>query len=217
MDHRLTLLLVAFATICLSCSRRDEAPPAPEAEAAQPQAGATEAANTPAEPAEGTSQPTSEASAEPAYLFVQTAQGVESSNGSVTLKGVSPSTIYFSDRPKRVAGLGRTSDFLKMWGEGKDSFADDPPNATLSIFEGDEEVSDVVLALSNPKMSGPDLTYDVEVLEGQLPKTGGAASLFIDLLIVRRPGVVVAGPPPPIFVRPAPVVVFRPHPVVVAF
>ena len=217
MHHRLTLLLVAIVAICLSCSRRSEAPPAPEAEAADPQAEATKATNPPAEPAEGASQPTSEASTEPAYLFVQTAQGVESSDGSVTLKGVSPSTIYFSDRPKRVAGLGRTADFLKMWGEGKDSFADDPPNATLSIFEGDEAVSDVVLALSNPKMSGPDLTYEVEVLEGKLPQTGGPASLFIDLLIVRRPPVVVAGPLPPVVVRPAPVVMFRPHPVVVAF
>ena len=215
--HRLTLLVVAFITISVSCSRRAEAPPDTEAEAPDSHAEATEAVNTPAEPAEGASQPTSEASTEPAYLFVQTAQGVESSNGSLTLKSVSPSTIYFSDRPKRVAGLGRTADFLKMWGEGKDSFADDPPNATLSIFEGDEKVSDIVLALSNPKMEGPDLTYEVEVLEGQLPETGGAASLFIDLLIVRRPGVVVAGAPPPVIVRPAPVMVFRPHPVVVAF
>jgi hypothetical protein len=31
-------------------------------------------------------------------------------------------------------------------------------------------------------LSGDTLTYDVRVLEGNLPSTGGAASLFIDII-----------------------------------
>ncbi|MGB8330204.1 MAG: hypothetical protein WCE62_08740 [Polyangiales bacterium] len=126
-------------------------------------------------------------SSEPAYLFVQSAQSVESGPGTLTLKGVSPTTIYFTDRPKRTAGHGRTSDFVSMWGEGEDSFSADPPNATLSILEGDEEIADVVVTLRNPRLEGQNLTYDVQTLEGDLPRTGGAAALFIDVLVARGP------------------------------
>src|SRR3990170_722877 len=34
-------------------------------------------------------------------LFVQTSKGVAFDKGTMTLKGVSPSTVFFSDRPKR--------------------------------------------------------------------------------------------------------------------
>ena len=65
--------------------------------------------------------------------------------------------------------------------EGTDSFTADPPNATLSIFSGDK-VSDVVMVLRNPRLSGEDLTYDIHSLEGTAPAQGGACSLFIDII-----------------------------------
>jgi hypothetical protein len=37
-------------------------------------------------------------------MFVQTAQGIDSDGGTLTLRGTTPSTLYFSDRPKRVVG-----------------------------------------------------------------------------------------------------------------
>ena len=37
-------------------------------------------------------------------LFVQSAQGAELADGKLKLKGVSPSTIFFSDRPERITG-----------------------------------------------------------------------------------------------------------------
>jgi ABC-type Fe3+-hydroxamate transport system substrate-binding protein len=134
-------------------------------------------------PATDEADPSSQAS----YLFVQNAHGVESSAGTLTLKMVSPTTVYFTDRPVRIAGHGLTTDFVKMWGEGDDSFNADPPNATLSIIGGEREVEDVVVTLSNPRFDGQDLTYDIRTLEGTLPKTGGAAALFIDPVVVRRP------------------------------
>lgn len=144
-------------------------------------AGCTPA--TDAKPASDKADPSSEAS----YLFVQNAHGVESSSGTLTLKMVSPTTIYFTDRPVRIAGHGSTADFLELWGEGDDSFDADPPNATLSIIGGEREVEDVIVTLSNPRLEGTDLTYDIRTLEGTLPKTGGAAALFIDAVVVRRP------------------------------
>jgi hypothetical protein len=114
-------------------------------------------------------------------LFVQNAKDVTLEKDSLVLKGVAPMTNFFADRPKRMAGHMATGDFVDDWGKGENSFAADPPNAALSIF-GEEEVLDVVVTLMNPRLEGENLTYDIVVLEGEVPKTSGPASLFIDPL-----------------------------------
>lgn len=112
-------------------------------------------------------------------LFVQAAHGVSFTGGQLTLRGVSPTTLFFSDRPKRIAGHVLTGRFLADWGKGEDSFAHDPPNATLSVLGG-RAVVDAVLELSRPRLHGDDLVYDARVLAGTPPERGGPASLFID-------------------------------------
>ena len=119
-------------------------------------------------------------------LFVQNAQGVViSADGkTLTLKGLSPTTLFFSDRPVRIAGHYRTSEYLEFWKAGPDSFLKDPPNATLSAFhEGKDELSDVVVTLRNPRIQGKDLSYDITVISGKLPAANaGPVSLFIDII-----------------------------------
>ena len=115
----------------------------------------------------------------PELLFVQSAEGVVFEGETLTLKGVSPAVLFFRDRPQRVAGHVALPGFLKAWDEGKDSFADDPPNAALSIV-GNGQVSNLVVEISNPQLQGDELTYNVRVLEGEPPATGGTSSLFID-------------------------------------
>ncbi len=114
-------------------------------------------------------------------LFVQNAKDVIIKNGRLTLLGISPTTIFFSDRPKRIAGHMHTEDFVHDWqkGIGKESFHSDPPNATLSVFAKDEIV-DVVMTLKNPGLAGGNLVYDINVLEQDEPIPSGPASLFID-------------------------------------
>ena len=70
-------------------------------------------------------------------LLVQNSRGVaiDKDKLTLTLKGVSPTTLFFSDRPVRMAGHFNKEDYLKLWTDGKDSFDADPPNATLSVFE----------------------------------------------------------------------------------
>jgi hypothetical protein len=115
------------------------------------------------------------------YLFAQTAGGMSvGDDGRITLTGVSKSTLFFSDRPYRLTGHLPTNEFVTLWGQGGDeSFASDPPNAVLSLFE-DEHVNDVVVVLSDPVLSNGDLSYAVEVTEGDLAGSTGPASLFID-------------------------------------
>jgi hypothetical protein len=114
-------------------------------------------------------------------LFVQNAKNVSFSEGKLVLGGVNPVTVCFTDRPARMAGHMQTSKFVPLWSQGKDSFLKDNPNATLSIFSGGN-VSDLVVELSNPQLSGSDLTYDARVLEGTPPVNGGACALFIDII-----------------------------------
>jgi hypothetical protein len=124
-------------------------------------------------------------------LFVQNSRGVaiDKDKGTLTLKGVSPTTLWFTDRPVRMAGHFNMKEYLATWEEGKDNFTADPPNGTLSVFEaGQDELLDVVVKLQNPRVQGDDLIYDITLIdkEGPLPKKGGPASLFIDIFGVWR-------------------------------
>jgi hypothetical protein len=114
-------------------------------------------------------------------LFVQNARDVVLNNGRLTLVGVNPTTIFFSDRPKRIAGHMSTEDFVFDWqeGTGKESFHVDPPNATLSVF-GRDHIVDVVVELKNPRLAGHALVYDIEALQEDQPIPSGPVSLFID-------------------------------------
>jgi hypothetical protein len=114
-------------------------------------------------------------------LFVQSAEGMAYENGRLTLNGVAPTTLLFSDRPQRVTGHVPTEEFLDSWGEGDDSFAADPPNAVLSTFS-EVEVNDVVVVLQDPALDGDRFSYQVEILDGEMPSSGGASSLFIDVI-----------------------------------
>ncbi len=114
-------------------------------------------------------------------LYVQTAGNVTYAGGKLTLHSLAPATLFFSDRPDRVTGHVASSEFVETWGDGDDSFASNPPNAALSIF-GDGQIHDVVVELHDPILVGADLTYRVDVLDGELPASGGPSSLFIDVI-----------------------------------
>ncbi len=116
------------------------------------------------------------------FLFVQNAASMTYANGKLTMKDVSPVTIFFSDRPERIAGNMPTQAWVPFWTDGKDNFAKDNPNANLSVLEKDKALEDIVGTLSNPVLSGKDLSYDVKVLQGTMPASGGPASLFIDII-----------------------------------
>jgi hypothetical protein len=115
-------------------------------------------------------------------MFVQTAQGVDSDGDTLTLRGITPSTLYFSDRPQRVVGHMSTADFVDLWAIGDNSFETDPPNAVLSFLEpGGDVPEDAVVVLTKPNLDGKgDLAYSIEVLEGTVPAHTGPVTLFID-------------------------------------
>jgi hypothetical protein len=124
-----------------------------------------------------------------ASLAVLNSHGASLEGNKLTLTGVSPNTIVFADRPVHAAGHVLTAHFIKEWDEGQDSFAKNPPNATISVLSNDgASVKDAVVELKSPKLEGDKLSFDVSVLEGDLAGATGAAALFIDRFAVHVGG-----------------------------
>jgi hypothetical protein len=117
------------------------------------------------------------------YLLVQTAKGMsfDKATSTLSLIGVSPITLFFADRPERVAGNMKTTAFVPFWSQGKDSFAKDPPNADVSIIDGDT-MRQVVVELQDPVLKGDTLRYKVKTLQGDMPVKGNDVSVFIDII-----------------------------------
>ncbi len=80
-------------------------------------------------------------------LFVLNSRNATLQGDTLTLTGVSPSSIIFADRPVRSAGHQPTADVIAEWGSGDDSFAKNPPNATVSVLGKDGSVKDAVVVL----------------------------------------------------------------------
>ena len=117
------------------------------------------------------------------FLFVQTAKSMsfDKATSKLTLEGVSSTTLFFSDRPERIAGNMKTTSFVPFWSTGKDSFLKDPPNADISTLEGDK-LRQIVVVLKAPELKSDNLTYTVKVLQGELPAKGADVSVFIDII-----------------------------------
>jgi len=116
-------------------------------------------------------------------MFVQSADDFKLDPATKTLRlvKVNQQTLYFSDRPQRIAGHLKMADYLETWTQGKDNFGEDPPNATLSVYEPDRgENTLAVVEITNPVVDGADLTYNYKLIDGKLPASGGATALFID-------------------------------------
>lgn len=114
-------------------------------------------------------------------LIVLNARGAKLEGQKLVLDGVMPSATLFTSRPVRTVGHMVTPDMVEIWRTG--SFAKDPPNATVSVFSKDgSSVADAVLVLNTAKLEGERLTFEVKLLEGDLGKADGPASVFIDTL-----------------------------------
>jgi hypothetical protein len=118
---------------------------------------------------------------EPA-LIVLNSRNAMLQGDKLTLTGVSPNAIVFADRPVRAAGHALTVHLLEEWA-ANDSFGKDPPNATVSAVSKDGLTNrDAVVVLKSPKLDGDRLTFDVQVLEGNLNGADGPAAVFIDII-----------------------------------
>jgi len=120
----------------------------------------------------------------PSFMFVQTADDLKAdpAKGTFRLVNVNQQTLYFSDRPNRMAGHIGMADYLKEWTPAiKDNLAADPPNAVLSVYEpGQPDNSIAVVKINQPVVDGKDIVYNYKIIDGKMPASGGATALFID-------------------------------------
>jgi len=114
-------------------------------------------------------------------LFVQDAKGMTYGDGLLTLQDANPNIIFFCDRPVRTAGHLTRDAFMKLVSEGENAFKDSPPNAAISIFGSSNELTEVVVTLiQRPVTKDDKMIFSIKVLDGKLPKNGGAVVMFID-------------------------------------
>jgi hypothetical protein len=104
------------------------------------------------------------------FMFVQNSQSgtlvpVEGENNlyTLTLMGVSPQTIAFSDRPERIVVQVPMQQFLY----GMCFDPENPPNAALEILDAEDEVDVAVMELNDPVYdnSSQTLRYTVSILK----------------------------------------------------
>jgi len=114
----------------------------------------------------------------PQYLFVLSPESGTYADGKLTLNNV-PLVVYFSDRPNRIAGHISLEKFVEMWGKGENNFKDDPPNATLSILD-EHGTKNAVVEISNPVQMKETVTFTADILQGSIPASFPAGTLFID-------------------------------------
>lgn len=145
------------------------------------------------------------------YIFLQQATGGSfvsdgSGNYTLSLTGVIPYTVVFSDRPARLAKFVKMEDFLT----GFDFDPQNPPNAAVMIQGANETVDVVVLELTAPiydaanqtLMYAAKLTSDFEFKSGwandltaradpALPEEFEDVALIIDDAAINRcdPGI----------------------------
>ena len=141
-----------------------------------------------------TQAPAADAGDKADFLFVQTgdAMSFDASRNLLTLHDVGTTTLFFSDRPERIAGNMKTADFVPFWSDGTNSFLSDNPNADLSILE-DDRLRQVVVELKDPRLVEGNLLYTVKIISGEIPVEGSHVSLFIDVIGMPLTPLSVAG------------------------
>lgn len=113
------------------------------------------------------------------FLFVQHASVATLDNGILTLESPDANMIIFADRPHRAAGVIPSAELLKVWSEGQDNFADDPPNAAL-MGQADGKPVALVVELSDPRQSSDTLTFSYTILQGSAVPVLEQSYLVID-------------------------------------
>ena len=102
------------------------------------------------------------------YTFLQEGNGgsfVKDSSGNYTLviTDIIPYTIYFSDRPARMAGFAPMDKFLNGFCFNKSN----PPNAAIWLIDGPEDGNMIVVELTSPifDKTNKTLSYTAKVLD----------------------------------------------------
>jgi hypothetical protein len=114
-------------------------------------------------------------------IFAQTAQGATSKGETLGLTRDTASTLYDSDRPRRVEGQMATRDFVERRPDGASSDEWDPSHTVLASLEsGDDRPQDAVFVIKDPRFSGGKHSYPIDVFQRTVAADPGPVTLSID-------------------------------------
>lgn len=114
----------------------------------------------------------------PSWLFSHTARSgtlLETSDGyyTLTLSGIDPHVMAFTDRPVRDSSIVSARQFIEQW---PTLFADTPPNAVLVQHDVEGNADSVVLTITNPRLENSTdpsdagtLTFDASIISAEHP------------------------------------------------
>ena len=139
---------------------------------------------------------TAEPTASPVWLYVVHSGEATLSDGMLTMTGVLPAIIAFTDRPYREFSTTTLADLADDWAEGSDSFEIDPPNAIVDGVHtnagGTSSQCSVEVELMAPPVPGAAGEGSWEVVEltrfegcpetSEGPVSWAPVSVFIDFL-----------------------------------
>ena len=109
-------------------------------------------------------------------VFVQNASAFSAHDDEITLHGVAEATIYFANHPQREAGHIPSRRFLELWDGATESFTSAPPAAVISFLaDTNDAPPDVVVTLHDPRFHDNEMTYRVEVRDGDMPQSADPA------------------------------------------
>jgi hypothetical protein len=118
---------------------------------------------------DSTGDPVAAVEESPSWLFSHTADGgTLTANGdgtyALTLSGIDPNVMAFTDRPDRQTAILTAQDLVEAW---PSMFADSAPNAVLVEHDPAGDTDSLVIVLTDPALDGSTVTYTVEILEDE--------------------------------------------------
>lgn len=113
-------------------------------------------------------------------VLIQVASAFVADHHHLTLRDLSPTTIWLLDGPTRRIGHLSTGTFLDLWWDPCSGLGTSSLPALLGRAAPEaEHVPDPILMLRSPRINGAGIQYDVEEISGTLPSHSGACVLFL--------------------------------------
>ncbi len=118
------------------------------------------------------------------YLFIITGDTGTFKDGKLTLNGTPIVTFTYLGTTREV-GHFLVDTFVEMWDKNPSTYNTNPPSGTLSVLDKKGHANSVI-AVSNPVSTLNSITFDARVLEGKLPASFNASSLFLKLNVTEK-------------------------------
>ena len=113
-------------------------------------------------------------------ILIQVAGSAVADLHRLTLRDLSPTTIWLLQGAPRKFGHMSTGTFLDLWWHPKSRLGGSSLPAHLGLADPElQRLPDPNLLLGSPRISGSGIQYDIELLSGSLPSHTGACVLFL--------------------------------------